>query len=124
MGPPTTWVHIFQNTLVVLIDAHGLVFLSAFLYSIGLYYSAISISEDSSLRKTIRRSALELFDEIGTAQMEQDVQKRILKIVKSNKEKLESDTGISSTVTEDDVNQKSNYNFLIQFSLEIKHKRR
>ena len=75
------------------------------LVSIGLYYSAISISEDSSLRKTIRRSALELFDEIGTAQMEQDVQKRILKIVKSNKEKLESDTGISSSVTEDDVRE-------------------
>jgi hypothetical protein len=87
------------------VAAHGLVFLSAFLYSIGLYYSAISISEDSSLRKTIRRSALELFDEIGTAQMEQDVQKRILKIVKSNKEKLESDTGISSSVTEDDVRE-------------------
>ena len=87
------------------VAAHGLVFLSAFLYSIGLDYSAISISEDSSLRKTIRRFALELFDEIGTAQMEQDVQKRILKIVKSNKEKLESDTGISSSVTEDDVRE-------------------
>jgi hypothetical protein len=29
--------------------AHGLVFISAFLYSIGLYYSAIFVSEDSSL---------------------------------------------------------------------------
>ena len=93
-------------------------FLSAFLYSIGLYYSAISISEDSSLRKTIRRSALELFDEIGTAQMEQDVQKRILKIVKSNKEKLESDTGISSTVTEDDVKE-----YLEILSQELKPKK-
>lgn len=37
--------------------------------------------------------------------MEQDVQKRILKIVKSNKEKLESDTGISCSVTEDDVKE-------------------
>jgi hypothetical protein len=61
------------------VAAHGLVFLSAFLYGIGLYYSAISISEDSSLRKTIRKSALELLDDIGTAQMEQEVQKRILK---------------------------------------------
>ena len=37
--------------------------------------------------------------------MEQEVQKRILKIVKSNKEKLESGTGISSSVTEDDVRE-------------------
>ena len=87
------------------VAAHGLVFLSAFLYGIGLYYSAISISEDSSLRKTIRKSALELLDDIGTAQMEQEVQKRILKIVKSNKEKLEAGTGISCSVTEDDVKE-------------------
>ena len=87
------------------VAAHGLVFLSAFLYGIGLYYSAISISEDSSLRKIIRKSALELLDDIGTAQMEQEVQKRILKIVKSNKEKLEAGTGISCSVTEDDVKE-------------------
>ncbi len=87
------------------VAAHGLVFLSAFLYGIGLYYSAISISEDSSLRKTIRKSALELLDDIGTAQMEQEVQKRILKIVKSNKEKLEAGTGVSCSVTEDDVKE-------------------
>ena len=34
--------------------------------------------------------------------MEQEVKKRILKIVKSNKEKLEAGTGISCSVTEDD----------------------
>ncbi len=85
------------------VAAHGLVFLSAFLYSIGLYYSAISISEDSSLRKTIRKSAFELLDKIGTAQMEQELQKKILKIVNANREKLEAGTGISPSITEDDV---------------------
>jgi len=58
-----------------------------------------------SLRKSIRKSALELLDDIGTAQMEQEVQKRILKIVKSNKEKLEAGTGVSCSVTEDDVKE-------------------
>ena len=97
---------VFRATETYGIAAHGLALFRIFVFIfIGLNYSAISISEDSSLRKTIRRSALELFDEIGTAQMEQDVQKRILKIVKSNKEKLESDTGISSSVTEDDVRE-------------------
>jgi uncharacterized membrane protein YiaA len=83
--------------------AHGLVFLSAFLYSLGLYYSAISISEDSSLRKTIRKSALKLLGEIGTAQMEYELQNKILKVVNANKERLEAGTGIPSSVTEEEV---------------------
>jgi len=57
------------------------------------------------LRKTIRKSTIELLGDMGTAQMEQEVQKRILRIVKSNKEKLESDSGISSSITEDDVKE-------------------
>lgn len=87
------------------VAAHGLVFLSAFLYSIGLYYSAISISADSSLRKLIRKSALELLDDIGTAQMEHELQRRILRMVKENKDKLEERSGIQSSLTEDDAKE-------------------
>ena len=87
------------------VAAHSLVFLFSYLFVIGLYSLAISIAHDSTLRKTIRKSTIELLGDMGTAQMEQEVQKRILRIVKSNKEKLESDTGISSSITEDDVKE-------------------
>jgi hypothetical protein len=46
--------------------AHGFVLLSSFMFSIGLYYSAISISQDSSLRRLIRKSTVQLLDNMGT----------------------------------------------------------
>ena len=47
--------------------------LSCYLIYAGLYYSAISVSQDTALRKSIRKSVMDqskLLDKIGTAQME------------------------------------------------------
>jgi hypothetical protein len=86
--------------------AHSLVLLSSYLFSIGLYVCAISLAQDSSLRKTIRKSKIGLVDNIGTAQMEQEVRKRILKMVEDGKDKMEEQTGgLSYSVTERDVRE-------------------
>ena len=86
--------------------AHSLVLLSSYLFSIGLYVSAISLAQDSSLRKTIRKSNVGLVDNIGTAQMEQEVRKRILKMVEDGKDRMEEQTGgFSYSVTEKDVRE-------------------
>jgi hypothetical protein len=62
------------------------------------------LSQDSSLRKLIRRSNIGLIDNIGTAQMEQELREKILKIVKDAKDKMEEQTGgISYSLTEKDV---------------------
>ena len=55
--------------------------LASYLFSIGLYCSAVSVSQDSSLRKIVRKSATDLLDHIGTAQMEKDIEKNVMKIV-------------------------------------------
>jgi hypothetical protein len=86
--------------------AHSLVLLSSYLFSIGLYVCAISLAQDSSLRKTIRKSKIGLVDNIGTAQMEQEVRKRILKMVEDGKDRMEEQTGgLSYSVTERDVRE-------------------
>ena len=86
--------------------AHSLVLLSSYLFSIGLYVCAISLAQDSSLRKIIRKSNIGLVDDIGTAQMEQEVRKRVLKMVEEGKDKLEEQTGgLSYSVTENDVRE-------------------
>ena len=86
--------------------AHSLVLLSSYLFSIGLYVCATSLAQDSSLRKTIRKSNIGLVDNIGTAQMEQEVRKRILKMVEDGKDRMEEQTGgISYSVTEKDVRE-------------------
>jgi hypothetical protein len=88
------------------VAGHSLVLLSSYLFSIGLYLSAISLSQDSSLRKSIKSCMVDLIDNIGTAQMEQELKKKILKIVEEGKENLEDQTGgFSDSVTENDVKE-------------------
>lgn len=71
----------------------------------GLYSSAISISHDISVRQSIKKSTAELLSNIGTAQMEQDLKKRILKMVENSKEKMEEETGISSSNTPENTKE-------------------
>jgi len=52
--------------------------LASYMTFVGIYYSAISVSEDSKLRQTIRSLTAKeskLLDSIGTAHMERDTKK-------------------------------------------------
>jgi hypothetical protein len=46
---------------------------------------------------------LNILDAIGTAELEQEIQKKVLTFSKKTKYLLEDETGISSSVDEDDV---------------------
>lgn len=87
------------------VAAHSLLLLASYLFALGLYSSAISISHDNSLRRSIKKSTVELLGDIGTAQMEQDLKKRILKMAENRKEKMEEKTGISSSMTLDKIKE-------------------
>ena len=55
--------------------------LSSYLIFVGIYASAISVSGDTELRKSIRKYAItesKLLDSIGSAQMEQQIQRRVI----------------------------------------------
>ena len=55
--------------------------LSAYLIFVGIYSSGVSISEDINLRRSIRKDAIEeakLLVSIGSAQMHQQLEKKIL----------------------------------------------
>jgi hypothetical protein len=85
------------------IAAHSLILLACYLFSIGLYSSAIAVSQNSSLRNSVRKSMIDLVDNIGTAQMELEVQKRIIKIVREHEQRMKEETGIPSSMQEDDI---------------------
>jgi len=86
------------------VAAHSLLLLASYLFTLGLYSIALSISQDSSTRQSIRKSAVEL-DSIGTAQMEQELKVRITKLILDNQEMMEDKTGISSSLTETDIKE-------------------
>jgi hypothetical protein len=86
------------------VASHSLILLSSYLFSVGLYSAAVSVSQDNSLRKSVRES-VGLLDNIGTAQMEQQIVRRVTRVVRDNQQQLEEQTGISSSTSEDDIRQ-------------------
>jgi hypothetical protein len=82
--------------------------LSAYMMFLGLYSSAISVSQDIKLRQSIRRSAIEeakFLESIGAAQMEQELQKRVLTISKKNSDNMIEETGVQPSINEDEMKQ-------------------
>jgi hypothetical protein len=80
--------------------------LSCYLIYSGLYSSAVTVSQDTTLRQSIRRSVTEqskLLDSIGTAHMEQELQSRVLTIAKKNSDALAEESGVETSMTEDDM---------------------
>jgi hypothetical protein len=80
--------------------------LSCYLIYSGLYSSATIVSQDTTLRQSIRKSVTEqskLLDSIGTAHMEQELQSRVLTIAKKNSEALAEESGVETSMTEDDM---------------------
>jgi len=92
--------------------------LASYLVLIGIYSSALSVAEDSKLRRSIKTFALKesrLLDSIGTAQMEQEIQKRVLSVTRKTQELMTEETGIQSSLSEDDMR-----NYLEQVIREVK----
>jgi hypothetical protein len=82
--------------------------LSSYMLLLGLYSSAVSISQDVRLRLSIRRSAFEeskLLDRIGSAEMEQELQRRVTRVVKDTSDKMKEQSGVEPSITDDDINQ-------------------
>jgi hypothetical protein len=81
--------------------------LSTYLILLGLYASAISVSEDIELRKSIKKSTLresKFLDSMGTAHMERELMKRmLLKAKEEHKEFVQESGGIKSSLTEQDI---------------------
>jgi hypothetical protein len=118
-----------SNEAIVLVDAPYPPFglstisfmgLSSYLILVGIYSSAISVSEDSKLRQSIRRFAMDeskLLDSIGSAQLEQEILRKAMPILKKQQSNIKEETGVQSSLTEEDMKQ-----YLEEVLLEIGHK--
>ena len=80
--------------------------LSCYLIYNGLYYSAVSISQDLTLRQSIKKSVMEqsrLLHSIGTAEMENEIQKQLLIVARKTSESMTDKTGIEPSMDEIDI---------------------
>jgi hypothetical protein len=83
--------------------------MSSYMIFLGLCSTAISISQDNQLRKSIKKLATEnsnLLSSIGTAQMEQEIRKTVNSmkgIVQEQEKKLQEQSGIEANLEEDEM---------------------
>jgi hypothetical protein len=94
--------------------------LSSYLILVGIYGSAISVSEDSMLRKSIRKLVIketELVDTFATAQIKQEIQTKVVETTKRLSRYMSQETGIESSLKEEDIK-----NYCKQVLVEIKRK--
>jgi hypothetical protein len=80
--------------------------LSTYLIYIGLYSSAVTVSQDLALRQSIRKSVTtqsKLLDSIGTAHMESELQRRVLTVAKKASGDMAEKTGVEASMTEDEI---------------------
>jgi len=80
--------------------------LSCYLIFNGLYFSAISVSQDMTLRTSIRKSVMEqskLLDNIGTAEMERKVQEQVLTVAKKTSASMEEESGVEAPMNEGEM---------------------
>jgi hypothetical protein len=103
------------------ISASSFMTLASYLFSLGFYFSAVSVSQDEKLRRSIRKFVMKesnLLDSIGTAQMEKDIEKTVLKIAKEEQEVLTEQTGVEPSLAEDELRE-----YLEDVLLEVKEMR-
>lgn len=82
--------------------------LSSFLVLIGVYSSAVTVAQDSSLRHSIKaftKRQTELLGNIGTAEMTQVIERRVVELAKVNQNRLEESSGVESSLTEKEIKE-------------------
>ena len=82
--------------------------LSCYLIYTGLYSSAVTVSQDTTLRLSIKKSLTDqakFLHGMGSAHMEQELQSTVMKIAKKHSDELTEKTGVESSMTESDIKE-------------------
>jgi hypothetical protein len=80
--------------------------ISSYLILVGIYSSAISVSQDVSLRKSIRNHALKevkLIESIGTAQVQQEIERKVMTFTQKTRDSMVENTGIIPSLNDADI---------------------
>lgn len=75
---------------------------------VGFYSSAISVAQDQKLRESIRKFTIgqkALLDSIGSVQMEQEIEKKVVIMTKKYQDTMMQETGLSTSLSDEEVKQ-------------------
>jgi hypothetical protein len=80
--------------------------LASYLILIGIYSVAISVSQDSSLRQSIRKAATkqsDLIGKIGFAESDQQIEEKAITTTKKVKDSLEVESGVATSLDMEEI---------------------
>ena len=75
--------------------------ISAYLVVVGIYMSTISLSQDTQLRRSIRRVAItqsKLFDSMVTAEIEKEIERRVIEVINIQSVEMKDETGVQPSL--------------------------
>src|SRR5919108_5096969 len=78
----------------------------SFLILTGLYRSAVSVAEDSKLRRLIRdttKKELDLLYDIGSAETSKEIERKVMTVTKENRDVLAQQSGVEPSLTEKEI---------------------
>jgi hypothetical protein len=83
--------------------------IASYLFYLGIYSASISVSQDSKLRQSIRNSIFKdytnLLENVGTAQMEKELERKMVLAAKNIQRDMEKESGIQSAINDDDIKE-------------------
>jgi hypothetical protein len=91
---------------------------SAYLVVVGIYMSTVSLSQDAELRRSIRhiaRTQSKLFDSMVTAEIEKEIERRVMEVIKNQSVKMENETGVQPSINDQEI-----HDYLKQVIREVK----
>lgn len=97
-------VSAFQQTYGA--AAHSLVLISSYLFALGFYASAIFLTQDIELRRSIKKTARresEVLISTGTPHLEQEIERRVLASAQKEEEFLTERSGITPSLTSNEM---------------------
>jgi hypothetical protein len=80
--------------------------LSAYLIVIGIYMSTISLSQDAELRRSIKqiaRSQSKLFDSMVTAEIEREIENRVMQVIRTQSVEMEKEAGVQPSLNDQEI---------------------
>jgi hypothetical protein len=82
--------------------------IASYLLFVGIYYSAISVSLDSTLRTSIEKSVEQQFrfvSKIGSYEMQQEIENRVKATTRGIATRFEQDSGVETKMTPSDIEE-------------------
>jgi len=82
--------------------------LSSYLILVGIYYSALSASQDIKLRQTIKNLAKnesKLLDSIGSGATDKEIQNTVTNLTKVYREEMSNQTGVPFSLSEEEAEE-------------------